>query len=108
MRIVRTRPGAGLALLTTAGLIAVSPGCSDAGHARLPVTAERASAGNSAFAQAGQAVMDSTSAGRPVSLPVTGQAELGKVRWGRDPVQAKQESARSGKPLLILFQEVPG
>ncbi|MGI9516540.1 MAG: VPGUxxT family thioredoxin-like (seleno)protein, type 2 [Pirellulaceae bacterium] len=34
--------------------------------------------------------------------------ELGKVKWHRDLEQAKQLSADSQKPVLILFQEVPG
>ena len=34
--------------------------------------------------------------------------ELGTVKWGRD-FEAAQRLARSGtKPLLVLFQEVPG
>ena len=34
--------------------------------------------------------------------------ELGKVSWFRDFDEAVAESARSGKPVLLLFQEVPG
>ena len=34
--------------------------------------------------------------------------ELGKVHWLRDLDLGKAESQKSGKPLLILFQEVPG
>ena len=34
--------------------------------------------------------------------------ELGAVNWNRDLGQAKKESAKSGKPILVLFQEVPG
>jgi len=34
--------------------------------------------------------------------------EVGDVRWGRDFDAASENSARTGKPLLILFQEVPG
>lgn len=34
--------------------------------------------------------------------------ELGKVSWLRDYDQAMAESKRSNKPVLILFQEVPG
>ncbi len=34
--------------------------------------------------------------------------ELGKVAFGRDFEVARAEAARSGKPLLVLFDEVPG
>ena len=34
--------------------------------------------------------------------------ELGDVAWQRDYDAAKRESARTGRPLLILFDEVPG
>lgn len=34
--------------------------------------------------------------------------EVGDVRWGRDFEAASQNSAKTGKPMLVLFQEVPG
>ena len=34
--------------------------------------------------------------------------EVGDVRWGRDLDAALMNSASSGKPVLVLFQEVPG
>jgi hypothetical protein len=34
--------------------------------------------------------------------------ELGQVDWGRDLEAAKRQSAETGKPVLVLFQEVPG
>ena len=34
--------------------------------------------------------------------------ELGKVKWLRNFDEAKKASARTGKPILLLFQEVPG
>ncbi|MEO6190690.1 MAG: thioredoxin family protein, partial [Saprospiraceae bacterium] len=34
--------------------------------------------------------------------------ELGKVKWGRNLEQAQLESKISGKPILIIFQEIPG
>ncbi|NNC90828.1 MAG: hypothetical protein HKN82_20430 [Akkermansiaceae bacterium] len=34
--------------------------------------------------------------------------ELGAVRWSRDLDAALASSAKSGKPVLLLFQEVPG
>ncbi len=34
--------------------------------------------------------------------------ELGKVRWQRDLEAAKAKSAETGKPIFVLFQEVPG
>ena len=47
-------------------------------------------------------------------LPVfSGQAianpiEVGDVQWGRDLDAALKSSDASGKPVLVLFQEVPG
>lgn len=40
----------------------------------------------------------------------TGQnpVEVGDVHWGRDFDAALRMSAESGKPVLVLFQEVPG
>jgi hypothetical protein len=34
--------------------------------------------------------------------------ELGRVQWGRDLEAALAESASSGRPVLLLFQEIPG
>ena len=34
--------------------------------------------------------------------------EVGNVNWGRDFDAALKMSAKSGKPVLVLFQEVPG
>ena len=34
--------------------------------------------------------------------------ELGNVKWGRDLDAARAKSAETGKPILLLFQEVPG
>ncbi len=34
--------------------------------------------------------------------------ELGRVAWLRDLQEGQKEAAKSGKPILILFQEVPG
>lgn len=34
--------------------------------------------------------------------------EVGHVNWGRDFDAALKMSAASGKPVLVLFQEVPG
>ncbi len=38
----------------------------------------------------------------------TVQVETGDVRWLRDPDQAKLQAARAEKPVLMLFQEIPG
>lgn len=38
----------------------------------------------------------------------TQQVETGDVHWLRDPEQAKQLSKKTGKPILMLFQEIPG
>ncbi len=40
----------------------------------------------------------------PTSQPI----ELGKVRWGRDLPKALAEADRTGRPIFLLFQEVPG
>jgi hypothetical protein len=34
--------------------------------------------------------------------------ELGAVKWNTDLEKAKAISARTGKPLFVQFQEVPG
>lgn len=34
--------------------------------------------------------------------------ELGAVNWTRDLENAKKLSAKTGKPIMVLFQEVPG
>ena len=34
--------------------------------------------------------------------------EAGNVRWGRNFNAALENSAKTGKPVLILFQEIPG
>ncbi|MEM6771350.1 MAG: VPGUxxT family thioredoxin-like (seleno)protein, type 2 [Bacteroidota bacterium] len=48
--------------------------------------------------------LDAQSRTNPADQPV----ELGKVSWLRDYDTALQESRKTGKPILILFQEVPG
>jgi hypothetical protein len=50
-----------------------------------------------AWAQAGKST---TAGGNPVAV--------GKVAWGRDLEQALAASKASGKPVFLLFQEVPG
>ena len=34
--------------------------------------------------------------------------EVGDVQWGRDLDTALENSAKTGKPVLVLFQEIPG
>ena len=34
--------------------------------------------------------------------------EIGTVKWNRDHDAALKLSAKSGKPVFLLFQEVPG
>lgn len=46
-----------------------------------------------------------------LTLPLIGRSadvEVGKVEWGRDLEAAYATSEKSGKPVLVLFQEVPG
>ena len=37
-----------------------------------------------------------------------GTPELGTVTWGKDLDAALAKSGESGKPVFLLFQEVPG
>lgn len=46
-------------------------------------------------------------ADQPESLR-TQPVEIGTVAWLRDIEAAKAEAARTEKPILLLFQEVPG
>ena len=34
--------------------------------------------------------------------------EIGKVSWSSDLESAKQQSTKTGRPVLLLFQEIPG
>ena len=45
-----------------------------------------------------------TYAGETIKNPI----EVGDVRWGRDFDAASANSAKTGKPVLVLFQEIPG
>lgn len=40
--------------------------------------------------------------------PASQPAELGAVAWYRDEVTAREAAQRTGRPLLVQFQEVPG
>jgi len=40
--------------------------------------------------------------------PANNPVELGKVSWYRDISVAEQQSKKTGLPILVLFQEVPG
>jgi hypothetical protein len=44
----------------------------------------------------------------PSEDEVENPVEVGAVRWGRDLAAAQQASGETGKPVLLLFQEVPG
>ena len=41
-------------------------------------------------------------------LPFPGPPELGMVHWSRDLDASLARARKSGKPVLVLFQEVPG
>ena len=43
-----------------------------------------------------------------VTIAATTPEEVGSVKWMRDHEQAVAKAKVSKKPLLILFQEVPG
>lgn len=34
--------------------------------------------------------------------------EIGNVSWSSDLESAKKESAKTGRPVFLLFQEIPG
>ncbi len=62
-----------------------------------------------ALAAAGIAALTANAGDEPKRLTVDGQPiELGVVRWGRDYADARKLSVESGKPIFLLFQEVPG
>jgi len=42
------------------------------------------------------------------TAPAANPVEVGKVAWGRDFDAGQAASRASGKPMLVLFQEVPG
>jgi len=43
------------------------------------------------------------------ALPLTASpVELGTVKWSRDYEASLKSIGSSGKPMLLLFQEVPG
>ena len=44
----------------------------------------------------------------PAQTPDKNPPELGAVAWGRDLEQALATSTASGKPVFLLFQEIPG
>ena len=48
------------------------------------------------------------STGPAVSDAPNQRVELGRVHWMRDIEQAKGVSKKTGKPIFMLFQEVPG
>jgi hypothetical protein len=40
--------------------------------------------------------------------PAPQPREFGRVRWGRELEPALRAAARSERPVMLLFQEVPG
>ncbi len=44
----------------------------------------------------------------PSAMAADPPVELGAVAWGRDLEAAKKVSSKTGKPIFVLFQEVPG
>ncbi len=62
-----------------------------------------------AVAAAGALLLPSKPGPRSIDhQPISQPAELGKVNWLRALAAGKAEAEKSGKPILILFQEVPG
>lgn len=74
----------------------------------IPKTTERALSGafstNSSFIAQESPKLSETD--KPFAAG--GPEELGQVHWIRDLDAGRTESQKSGKPILILFQEVPG
>ena len=46
--------------------------------------------------------------GEATGAGVINPIEIGTVAWGRDFDEALKQSGETGKPVLVLFQEVPG
>lgn len=64
-------------------------------------------AGAASIALAAAAVL-AMNAPRSTAAPSGPSPELGRVEWGRDYAAAQQASRASGRPVLVLFDEVPG
>jgi hypothetical protein len=54
------------------------------------------------------ALMAAPAAFAQQSDPLDQPGELGAVRWWREEAAARSAAAANDKPLLVLFQEVPG
>ena len=70
--------------------IALLIGCADPGTSAEPMAAESDESTNKLVGEKTQRV------------------ETGDVHWLRDPEQAKRLAKQTGKPILMLFQEIPG
>ncbi len=75
---------------TVACSIVLLTGCADPGSSDEPIAAGAEEA-------AGKLVGEKTQ-----------RVETGDVHWLRDPEQAKLLAKKTGKPILMLFQEIPG
>ena len=60
------------------------------------------------FATVALAAGDDFAAGDEPATDDARPVELGAVDWGRDFDAAASQARKAGKPLLVLFQEVPG
>lgn len=88
-------------MLLTASFV----GCkTDAARERATPIASQASSESSAKTPRLSDTDDSFDATDAMTQP----EELGQVQWGRDFEQAQARAARTGKPLFVLFTEVPG
>ena len=72
--------------------------------AAVAATGALASGCRGAAAPGGVAALAGSDAPERVENPV----ELGLVHWGRKLEPALETSQRSGRPVLLLFQEIPG
>jgi len=55
-----------------------------------------------------RSVIPVSKAAKVISPAPKQRIEVGLVRWGRDLETAQEQSVKNGKPILVLFQEVPG
>jgi hypothetical protein len=92
-------------------IVGLPAGCSEVGthDAGIGVTAERdPAASQSVSSQLSSANFQSEAESKMESSTPSSPIELGRVNWGRDLDVAKTRSRETGKPVLVLFQEVPG
>lgn len=58
--------------------------------------------------QTGNAAQAASAQGSPKAPPKSQQVEAGRVAWLRNLDEAKKVAGQTNKPILLLFQEIPG